>query len=380
MTKRDNNLEAFFSLLRAGLWEKEVQLLTFECIDYSVIYNLAEEQTITGIIAAGLEHVTDIKVPKEDALSFIGIALQIEQRNIAMNAFLAELVEKMRAEGIYTLVVKGQGVAQCYERPLWRACGDIDFFLSKENYDKAKAFLIPIALHHDNEDRRRNHYSMVLDHWEIELHGTLYSEISDRVDRGLDKISKDIFFGGQVRSWMNGRTQVFLPSVDNDVIIIFTHILQHFYQGGVGLRQVCDWCRLLWSYRAIIDHKLLDRQLREMRIVSEWKAFSVIAVDYLGMPIDAMPLYDSSMRWRNKADKIILIILKTGNLGHNNDESYRIKYPFFIQKLVSMWRYIKEAMEHISIFPLNSLKMLYNNFRIGLKSTINTIKEGGNHR
>ena len=83
-----------------------------------------------GLIAAGLEYVIDVKVPKEDLLSFAGYAVQLEQTNKAMNEFIAKIVKEMQRREIYTLLVKGQGIAQCYERPLWRACGDVDLFMS----------------------------------------------------------------------------------------------------------------------------------------------------------------------------------------------------------------------------------------------------------
>jgi hypothetical protein len=111
-------------LVRAGLWEKEVQLASFGQIDFNEVYRLAEEQSVVGLVAAGLEHLQDVQPPKEILLQFIGQSLQLEQRSIAMNGFIAALVEKMRKVGIYTLLVKGQGTAQCYERPLWRAAGD----------------------------------------------------------------------------------------------------------------------------------------------------------------------------------------------------------------------------------------------------------------
>lgn len=50
------------------------------------------------------------------------------QRNKTMNALVAELIKKLRNKDVYTLLVKGQVVAQCYERPLWRCAGDIDPF------------------------------------------------------------------------------------------------------------------------------------------------------------------------------------------------------------------------------------------------------------
>ena len=47
------NQQAFFELLRAGLWEKEAQLSQYKDIDYSAIMKMAEEQSLLGIITAG---------------------------------------------------------------------------------------------------------------------------------------------------------------------------------------------------------------------------------------------------------------------------------------------------------------------------------------
>ena len=114
-----NNHEAFLTLLRAGIWECEAQLLQYNSIDFNEVYRLDEEQSVIGLISAGLEHISDIKLPQELVLPFVGATLQLGQRNKDMNVFIGNLIEGMRKSGIYTLLVKGQGVAQCYERPLW---------------------------------------------------------------------------------------------------------------------------------------------------------------------------------------------------------------------------------------------------------------------
>ena len=129
----NNNQQAFFELLRAGLWEKDAHLLQYKDIDYSQVLRLAETQAVVGLVAAGIENVVDVKVPKENVLQLVGQTLQIELRNTTMNSFIGELVEGMQDADIYALLVKGQGVAQCYERPLWRSSGDIDFLISNDN-------------------------------------------------------------------------------------------------------------------------------------------------------------------------------------------------------------------------------------------------------
>ena len=227
-----NNQQAFLALVRAGLWEKEVRLSQFGIVDFQEIYRFADEQSVIGLVAAGLDYVRDCKPSQMDALSFAGTALQLEQRNLTMNSFIAKLFATLRNVNIYSLLVKGQGIAQCYERPQWRACGDIDLYLSKENYEKAKAYMLPLAQSVETEDKKRLHLGMNIDSEIIELHGTMYTGISRRINKVLDEIHNDIFYTGNVRSWNNKGVQVFLPGVDNDVIIIFSHFINHFLSKG----------------------------------------------------------------------------------------------------------------------------------------------------
>lgn len=357
MQSLDNNTLAFLALVRAGLWETEVRLLPLADIDYSQVLSLAEEQSVVGLVAAGLEHITDVKVPKEVVLQFVGQTLQLEQQNQAMNHFIGVLVETTRSAGIYTLLVKGQGVAQCYERPLWRASGDVDFYLSNSNYQAAKDYLSPLATEVEKEDKRILHNGMIFDPWVVELHGTLHTELSKRINAGLDDIHRSVFNAGEVRSWDNNGITVFLPSPNNDLIIVFTHFLQHFFIEGVGLRQICDWCRLLWKYKGEIDKNLLSKRLRSMGLISEWKVFASFAVNTLGMSEEEMPLYEP--RFRAKSEKVLKRVLKSGNFGHNNDLSYRVKYTGLIYKLVSFWRRFIEFIGLISIFPIDAPKFFF---------------------
>lgn len=350
----NDNQRAFFELLRAGLWEKEARLSLYKNIDFSAIQKLAEEQTVVGLITAGLEKVSDIKIPKDVILQFVGSTLQIEQRSEAMNGFIASLINRLRNEDVYALLVKGQGIAQCYERPLWRSSGDVDLYLSKTNYEKSSDILKPLAKTVDEEDKQRLHLSMTIIPWVVELHGTMYSDFSRRMNRGLDDIHKNLFYGGEVRSWFNNGTQVFLPSPNNDIIIVFTHFLQHFYFGGIGLRQVCDWCRLLYKYNNSIDNVLLKSRLKKMGLYGEWTAFASFAVEQLGMPQDLMPYYFKTSVDTRRANRILGLILETGNLGHNADESYRTRYPYFVHKCVTFIRRVRGYFKHVTIFPINS--------------------------
>lgn len=366
----NNNINAFFALVRAGLWEKSVQLLPYVEVDFTEIQRLAEEQSVVGLIAGGLEQVIDIKIAKKYVLQFISQTLRLEQRNQAMNYFIGVLVDKMRKEGIYTLLVKGQGIAQCYERPLWRSCGDVDLFLNEDDYQKAKQFLIPLASKVDPEGNYSKHLGMTIESWIVELHGSMRCGLSNRVDRVLNEIGNDILLGRNVRSWMNGHIQVFLPDANSDIIYVFTHFLNHFYKGGIGLRQFCDWCRLLWNYRKEIKKDLLEKRLRRMGLLTEWKAFGAFVVNYLGLSADAMPLFEDSARWRKKADLIGSFILEVGNFGHNRDLSYFEKYPYVMRKAISFCKRCGDLTRHARLFPLDSFRFFPKIMINGLRAAV----------
>lgn len=364
---KTENLNAFFALIRAGLWEKKAQLSRFDDIDYNEVYRLAEEQSVVGLVTAGLDQVVDVKLPQTDVLQFVGQALQLEQQNRAMNGFICKLVDKMRAAGIYVILVKGQGVAQCYEKPLWRSCGDVDLLLSDSYYESAKKFLIPLASSVEPEGEYKKHLGLTINSWIIELHGNLRCGLSAKMDKGIDEVQHAVFREGDIRSWMNERTQVFLPDANCDVLFVFTHYLKHFYTGGLGLRQICDWTRLLWTYKDSLNQGLLESRLRKMGLMTEWKAFGAFAVDYLGMPAEAMPFYSSSRKWKRKAKRICRFVMEVGNMGHNRERSHFYN-PYLVRKMYSLGRRCGDIMRHARIFPLDSIRFLPNILFHGLRS------------
>ena len=377
--KNNNNLELFFALVRAGLWgqtekkESSVSHFKFQVscdADWGEVYRLAEDQSVIGLVAAGAESTQgSSSIPRPETLRFIGQTLQIEQRNKAMNTFVAELISLLRENDIYAILVKGQGIAQCYEKPLWRASGDVDLLLNDSNYEKAKKLLVPLASHVETEYSHFKHMGMTIDGWEVELHGTLHSRLSKRVDNVVDEVQGEVFYGGKVRSWMNGRTQVFLPAPDCDVVFLFTHILHHYFFEGIGLRQFCDLCRFLWVYRDALNVPLLEKHLREMRLMTEWKTLAAFAVDYLGMPVEAMPLYSADKKWKKKGDRMCRFVIKVGNFGHKQRRNFT-GMSYLKQKIFSFWGRLNDMLRHFTVFPMDSIRFFGGVLRSGLHAAV----------
>ena len=374
--RQDKTIEVFSLLVRAGLFGRTegADSLLQDGVDWAEVSKLAKEQSVVGLVAEGVEVLKGESVmkngatllPKEWLVKYGVATMRLEQRNQAMNKFIATLIRRMRKQGIYALLLKGQGVAQCYTKPLWRACGDVDLLLSDDDYEKARDFLTPFASKMWLEHQYKKHLGMTIGNWLVELHGHLRCGFSFRIDKELDKIYHDTFCANDVTSWMNRKEEVFMLGRENDVLYVFVHFLNHFYKGGVGLRQICDWCRLLWSYRDALDLRTLESRLKKMGLMSEWRAFGAYAVEYLGMPEETMPFYDDDEKWKRKARRIWLFILKTGNMGHNRDKG-RGKVSFLTRKLRSSAQRFTDLCNHLTIFPLDTLRFLPSIFITGLR-------------
>ena len=361
----------------------------FRNVDWGKVYQLAQEQSLQGLVLQGIDwfkvHDSGFTVSQVLLLQWIGEVQIIEQQNKTLNAFINSITKKFENEDVRGLLVKGQGVAQCYERPFWRVSGDVDLILDEENYQRGKLVLSKMASLDHEENLFDKHYSAEVDGFCVELHGTMRGMLTKKADDFMDALQVDLFKNNRFREWNNDGTVVKLPCPDDDVLFVFTHILKHFFNYGIGLRQVCDWCRLLYTFRDSLDYGLLESRLRKMGLMSEWKVFGALAVEYLGMPIEAMPFLkfrDESFKFRDrlkdkeyrkykrKADRVLAFILETGNFGHNRDNSYYNNTNAIVRGLMSLWRHTCDSFKHSFIFPVDSIKIWCRVFTNGISDAI----------
>ncbi len=403
-----DNIESFFALIRVGLWEKTqkvnyysqkdfysaelnavrkgqtdgLKVYSFSVtnlqsrlnalpasFDYEEILRFAEEQSVVGLLTAGIQ-IAGVHVPLDQKLKFFGECQLVEQRNAAMNCFLEELVPRLIEAGINAVLVKGQGIAQCYAKPQWRSCGDVDLLLDIDGFGTAKRLLMPMASDAGKEFEYERHQALSIGPWTVELHGSQRCGLSTKIDAVIDEVQKTVFEEYDVRYWRNGNVIVPLPGANSDVILIFTHFLKHFYKGGLGLKQICDWCRLLWTYRESIDKQMVESRIKRMGLMSEWRAFAAFAVYYLGMPVEAMPLFDDTPKWNRKAERIKNFVMRVGSFGKNRDMSYYGEYPYLVRKCISMSYRVRDLVCHSRIFPLDSLRFFPRIIFNGLRSAM----------
>ena len=201
---------------------------------------------------------------------------------------------------------------------------------------------------------------MTIDNWDLELHGMMHTGISNKINAVVDAVQDDIFKNNGFRVWNNEGMDVFLPSPDNDIIIVFTHFLNHFYGEGVGLRQICDWCRLLWTFKGTLNYGVLETRILKAGVMTEWKAFAAFVVEYLGMSEDSVPFYERTVSMHKKARRICSLILETGSFGQNKDYSYRKTSSKIMSRFVTFYTRLYEFAKISMIFPVNAPKFFVN--------------------
>jgi len=357
--------ELFFSVLRAGLWgvADNVSDLSYENVDWKEVLMLAKEQTVLGFFTDGFSVMKDsgmsVNVTAKTAEWLMIQTIGIERANARLNALVAETCTSFKLNGIDYRLIKGQGTAQNYPHPEHRSPGDIDYLLDDKNYELASALLAPKAEKLCPEDSHKKHLGMFFNgDLEIELHGTARAGFGKKFDDVIDSMQAEMFLGKGSRSWSCQGAEVLLPSVNFDAVFIFTHFVQHFYHGGLGLRQICDWTMHLHSFASEIDRDWVFARLKALGMLNEWKAFGYLAVNKLGLPEGEMPLYDLS--YAKHADRIWASIKYSGNFGRKMNEGRDYKSePFLLRKTRSLRGHLVWMSRHFSLSPRNTIIALY---------------------
>ena len=132
--------------MASGLWERPCCSegdsgisATKDNVDWDAVFALARNQAISGLLAAGLESlhnaagsIAEISVEQKKALA--RHIASVERLNTRMDGFLEKLYAYLLKEGLTPVLLKGQGLAQCYLKPMQRAMGDIDILLDGDDY------------------------------------------------------------------------------------------------------------------------------------------------------------------------------------------------------------------------------------------------------
>ena len=358
--------DQFFALLLSGLWNEVPERAPFAGgVDWEALYRLSQEQTVVPLVTDGINRLPREFLPAEPERMdpFLGDMMSTTKRNRVLDAFIPKVFGAL--EGIPVVLVKGQALAQDYPDPERRQPGDIDLLLLPESYEAAKAILLPKATAVLDEEKEIWHQGMRYRSIEVEIHGSISTLLSRKLDRQLAAFLEEQFDGRTFPTVSIGGADIPVPDAGFNAIYVFVHFLQHYWSGGIGLRQLADWMTFVSVHKRDIHPVILEKRLEALGLVNMWKVFTGFAQEYLGCPAEKLPLV--AMPDTKKNARIWQYIRRCGNFGKKVDRT-RKEESYLVRKVHSFWRLVvADRLRHFAVFPKESIRFFLGAFSYGLQ-------------
>ena len=238
----------FFAFQRYCLGSKSDVSKVIAGMDWQELYSFASKQALLGLCFEGIERLgkeypEELRlnpIGRELLMTWMGKAQQIRRQNMKVNAVASKLFSMLREDGMRCCILKGQGNALMYPNPYSRTPGDIDVWIdaSRERimeYAQKKFEL--------GDDIRLQHLETSLDGVPVELHFFPCSMNNPIYHARLQKWFKrnaDLQCSNVV-SLPDGIGEIAIPTTAFDVVYQLTHLYHHFFDEGIGMRQIIDY-------------------------------------------------------------------------------------------------------------------------------------------
>lgn len=308
----------FLELLRAGLWGKEADATLFEThhTDWPDIYRLARQQTVMGIVFDGIQTLPpDLHPQRVLMMQWTAQVARIEEANEHLNQVAAEVFALYKKVGLTPVLLKGQGIATCYANPTRRQCGDLDIFTGKKGTEVANNVLAQAGGTIENTASPKHSLASYRDVI-IENHYIAGNLVSPWADRKFRKLS-ETHLSTQTATIQLNKETISVPGATFNAIFIFTHAFNHYFQGGIGLRHVCDWARTIATHHNEIDAKVVSSFLKGFKLERAAQAFAYVAVQHVGLERAALP-FNLDDEACTQGEELLQDILRIGNFGRHS--------------------------------------------------------------
>ena len=256
-----NDITAFFAFLKYCLGSKEDMSRVIACMNWQELYSFASKQALLGLCFEGIERLgkeypVELKqnpIGRELLMTWMGKAQQIRRQNMKVNAVASKLFSMLREDGLRCCILKGQGNALMYPNPYSRTPGDIDIWIdaSRERimeYAQKKFEL--------EDDIRLQHLETSLDGVPVELHFFPCSMNNPIYHARLQKWFKrnaDLQCSNVV-GLPDGVGDIAIPTMAFNVVYQLTHLYHHFFDEGIGMRQIIDYYHVVCDFYKVYQN------------------------------------------------------------------------------------------------------------------------------
>ena len=265
MKKKEDNL--FFEFLQIAIGNRESLSAAIDDGDWLRLFEYCKKQALLGVGFTAVEklHSLGVVCPANLRMKWMALVFQIEKRNALLIEQCKKLTEQFVHDGFSTCILKGQGNCLNYpeELRLRRMPGDIDVWCipPKEGLD--------IAVATGNKDVEYVNYkgvNAVIEYarMQFRLKGidanpkACYHHIEAPAMDGteVEVHYRPAFLRSPLRNWrmqrwfenhtdecMKNKTHLGFSMMTSSVNVVYQmcHLYTHFFEGGIGLRQLMDY-------------------------------------------------------------------------------------------------------------------------------------------
>ena len=351
-----NDITAFFAFLKYCLGYKGNISRVVDSMDWQELYSFASKQALLGLCFDGIERLgkenpeelRQNPIGRELLMTWMGKAQQIRRQNMKVNIVASKLYSMLRGDGLRCCILKGQGNALMYPNPYSRTPGDVDVWIdaSRERimeYTQKKFEL--------GDDIRLQHLETSLDGVPVELHffpcsmnNPLYHARLQKWFRRNADLQCSHIVGLPDRAG-----DIAIPTSAFNVVYQLTHLYHHFFDEGIGMRQIIDYYYVVSMLNVNCD--MLTWLPKDLKHLGLWKfagAVMFVLHEVLGLPEEKMiaPMDE-------KRGKLLLAeILNGGNFGQ-----HFTKYGHFTQQGMAKKYFLKiwRNMHFVRYYPAEAL-------------------------
>lgn len=351
-----NDITAFFAFLKYCLGYKGNISRVIAGMNWQQLYSFASKQAILGLCFEGIkrlgeEYPEELRlnpIGRELLMTWMGKAQQIHRQNMKVNAVACKLFSMLREDGLRCCVLKGQGNTLMYPNPYSRTSGDIDVWIhaSRERIMEYASKKFELG-----DDIRLQHLETSLDGVPVELHFFPCSMNNPIYHARLQKWFKrnaDLQCSNVV-SLPDGIGEIAIPTTAFNVVYQLTHLYHHFFDEGIGMRQIIDYYYVVSMLN--VNCEMLTWLPKDLKHLGLWKfagAVMYVLHEALGLSEEKMiaPMDE-------KRGKLLLVeILNGGNFG-----KHFTKYGGFTHQSMGKKYFLKiwRNMHFVRYYPAEAL-------------------------
>ena len=324
-------------------------------INWQQLYTFASKQSLLGFCFDGIERLgkeypEELKrnpIERELLMTWMGTTQHIHRQNMKVNVVASKLYSMLREDGLRCCILKGQGNALMYPNAYSRNPGDIDVWVNASREDITEYAKCHFKL---EDDIRFHHLETTMNRVPVELHffpGIMNNPIYNARLQKWFRRNADLQCS-HIVGLPDGAGDIAIPTTAFNVVYQLTHLYHHFFDEGIGMRQIIDYYYVVNSDELLVIRDTLQRELKHLGL---WKfAGAVMYVLHETLRLSEEKMIAPMDERRGKL--LLAEILNGGNFG-----KHFTKYGGFTQQSMGKKYFLKiwRNMHFVRYYPTEAL-------------------------